>query len=159
MVSAISGNLFSSGMQVQQTSYQQSISQDQRQVIEDTLAKYDAENLTQSEASSIVDIFSNAGIQPGRELADAMAEFGFDAKSVGDLAGVGGSHPPSSDQHAQTSPLTLNISDAMLQQLNELLSDYYSDDLSEGERETTLDAIKELFQEGVPEGGLVNVYA
>ncbi len=155
MVATISGNLFSSSMQVQQTNSQQSMTQDQRQLIEDTLSKYDAENLTQVDASAIVEAFSAAGIQPGRELAGAMAEFGFDAKSVGDLAGVGGSQPPA----AQTSPVTLNISDAMLQQLNELLSDYYSEDLSESDRETTLSAIKEIFQESVPDGGLVNVYA
>ncbi|MDY0250108.1 MAG: hypothetical protein RBR45_08680 [Pseudomonas sp.] len=159
MVTSISSHAFSSSMQTLQANNQQSITQDQRKIIEDTLAQYDSQSLTQADASSIVEMFKESGIQPGRALADAMTEFGFDAKSVGDLAGVGGPPPGGPEMGANAGPAALNISDSMLQELNELLSEYYSDDLSEESRDATLSAIKEIFQEGVPEGGLVNVYA
>ncbi len=43
-------------------------------------------------------------------------------------------------------PPKLDISEEMLQQLNELLNDCYSDGLSEDEWETTLSAIKDIFR-------------
>lgn len=159
MVNPISGNSFSVAMQKPQGNSQQSITQDQLKIIEDTLAKYDPENLTRAEASSIVELFNDSGIQPGRELADAMSEFGFDARSVGDLAGVGGPPQGGAEMAPDANPVTLNISDEMLQQLNDLLSEFYSDDLAEDDRDITLSAIKAIFQQSVPEGGLVNIYA
>ncbi len=142
-----------------QSNRQQSITQEQRQLIEDTLTQYDPENLTQEQAASIVEVFKEAGIGPGRELAEAMDESGFDARSVGDLAGVGDPQQAGSKMPPEGNPTTLNISDSTLQQLNELLDEYYSNNLSENERENKLSAIKEIFQGTMPEGSLVNVYA
>lgn len=158
MIGGIS-NIGQAGMvQMQQSQRPRPLSDEQRQTVSDVLANYDAENLTESDAAAIVEAFSAAGIQPGRELAEAMAEYGFDAKTVGDLAGVEGPRQgPPPGMGGQ--PVTLNISDEMLQDLNELLDAYYSDSISESDRETTLDAIKEIFQQTVPEGGLVNIYA
>jgi len=154
VTNSISGYSTSSAMQGQQAHRQQSLSQEQRQLIETTLAKYDSGNLTQSDAISIVEAFKEAGIQPGKGLAEAMAESGFDAKAVGELAGVA---PPPGGPKGQ--PVTLNISEDMLQELNKLLDEYYSGDLSSDEQETTLSAIKEIFRQTVPEGGLVNMTA
>lgn len=138
-----------------------SLSQEQRQLIEETLAKYDAQNLTSPDASAIVEIFSEAGIQPGRAMAEVMAEFGFDARSVGDMAGIGPARgegpppPPGGNGGVQK----LNISDEMLQELNTLLTDYYGEDQAEDQRASTLDAIKDIFRQTMPEGGLVDIKA
>ncbi len=69
------------------------LSDDQKQLISDTLEQFDAENLTEADATSIVNAFSEAGIQPGREMAEAMSAAGFNAREVGELAGVEGPPP------------------------------------------------------------------
>jgi hypothetical protein len=66
-----------------------SLSYEQQQVIDDTLSNYDSSNLSQSDAQEIVAAFQDANIQPSKQLSDAMSSLGFDAKEVGDLAGVG----------------------------------------------------------------------
>jgi len=120
---------------------------DQRQLIEQTLSSYDPENLTQADAAAIVGLFSDAGI-------------GFDARTIGEMAGAGaapgGSMPPPPNGGGV---LTLNIDDEMLQQLNQLLTDYYDSDLTDAEKSSTLDAIKNIFQQTLPEGGLVDIRA
>lgn len=86
-----------------------------------------------------------------------MSEVGFDAGNVGDMAGV------SSEQQGgnltQTEPVTLNITDQMLQELNQLLDSFYNDNLSDEDKESTLASVKEIFEQTVPEDGLVNVTA
>jgi len=62
----------------------------QLETISSTLEQFDSSNLSSEDASSIVKAFDEAGIQPSKELASAMEAEGFDAKSVGDAAGVGG---------------------------------------------------------------------
>ena len=71
------------------TSTTTSSSSSQAETISSILAEYDADNLSESDAKSIVAAFQEAGIEPSEELVSAMAEAGFDAKEVGTLAGVG----------------------------------------------------------------------
>lgn len=66
----------------------QSLSQTQQDTIAETLSRFDADNVSQSDASSIVEAFTDAGITPGASLEKIMAEYGFDAKSIGELANV-----------------------------------------------------------------------
>lgn len=66
-----------------------SLSYEQQQIIDDTLSNYDSSNLSQSDAIEIVASFQDANIKPSKQLADAMSSLGFDAKEVGNLAGVG----------------------------------------------------------------------
>ncbi len=66
-----------------------SLSADQKTLIEDTLAQYDTESLSSDDATAIVEAFQEAGIAPSKALETAMASSGFDAKEVGDLAGLG----------------------------------------------------------------------
>lgn len=73
------------------------LSASQIETIENTLANYDASSLSGEDAEAIVEAFSAAGISASGELADVMKENGFDAREVGDLAGVGpqqGKMPP-----------------------------------------------------------------
>lgn len=137
-----------------------SLTQDQLQLIADTLSNYDPDNLTEADAQEIVNTFSEAGIAEGRGLAETMASYGFDARAVGELAGVtsdrpDGPPPPRGGEGVAT----LNISEDMLQQLNQLLTEYYDGDLTDAEKATTLDAIKDIFQQTMPEGGLVDIRA
>ena len=63
-----------------------SLSLEQKSLIETTLTEYDASNLSASDASEIVTIFSEANIQAGKELENALKDAGFDAKEIGSLA-------------------------------------------------------------------------
>lgn len=67
-----------------------SITSSQKNTISSILEDYDANNLSESDAKSIVAAFKEAGIEPSDELMSAMEDAGFDAKEVGTLAGVGG---------------------------------------------------------------------
>lgn len=62
------------------------LSSSQLDTISSVLENYDSDNLSQSDAQSIVEAFESEGITPSFELAIAMEEQGFDAKEVGDLA-------------------------------------------------------------------------
>ncbi|GAC18355.1 hypothetical protein [Paraglaciecola arctica] len=76
---------------------QSSLTDDQTALIEETLSGYDADNLTESDAASIVEAFADAGIAPSSAFADKLAEVGFDAQEIGGLAGAdraGAGQPP-----------------------------------------------------------------
>jgi Ca2+-binding EF-hand superfamily protein len=90
-----------------------SSSSSQADTISSILAEYDASNLSESDAKSIVSAFKEAGIQPSEELVSTMAEAGFDAKEVGTLAGVGpqGMTPPAGG--GQTSSAASDTYDSM----------------------------------------------
>ncbi|MFT6916540.1 MAG: hypothetical protein ACJAWL_002880 [Motiliproteus sp.] len=167
MISGISGAFSMAATQSQPSTNASnsttSLSVDQRQLVTETLANFDPEQLTEADALSIVETFSEAGIQPGREMAQAISASGFDARSIGDLAGVEGPQQGGGSQQTGTPPPPpsqgLNISDEMLQSLNELLNEYYSDDLTEEEQGTALSSIMEIFKQTAPEDGLINVTA
>jgi hypothetical protein len=57
------------------------------------MSNFDSKNITASDAKKISSEFSKLGIQPGRELQEAMAAEGFDAKQVSDLAFGQGQQP------------------------------------------------------------------
>lgn len=65
-----------------------SLSLEQQQTIEDVLSNYDASSLSESDAAEIVSAFQNAGIEPSKEMDDAMDSLGFDAGEIGVLAGA-----------------------------------------------------------------------
>ena len=66
------------------------------QTISSILSQYDASNLSEDDAKSIVAALQEEGIEPSKELESAMNEAGFDAQEIGTLAGVGaqGGTPP-----------------------------------------------------------------
>ena len=66
---------------------------DQKNSIKSVLNNFDSKNITASDAKKITSEFSQLGIQPGRELEEAMAAAGFDAKQVGNLAFGQGQQP------------------------------------------------------------------
>ncbi len=117
-----------------------SLTEDQTQLINDTLSQFDAENLTETDAKSIVSIFQEAGIQPGKSLADAMDAAGFDAKALGDLARPQG--PPPSGPQGQSGGI--NLSDDALKELYTLLDEYYSENASASDKSGLENSIQEL---------------
>ncbi len=156
MVDNVSGSLLS-GMQFPQQSGPWGLSQDQIELIKSTLNEFDPDNLSKSDALSIAETFRTAGIQPGPQLAEVMAESGFDARAVGELAGAAPPPPPPPPQQVNASGLS--IDEATLQQLSELLDQYYSGDLSDTEQESTLASIQEILQQTASSGRLLNVVA
>ncbi len=117
-----------------------SLTEDQKQLINDTLSKFDADSLTESDAISIVSSFQEAGIQPGRELAQTMEAAGFDAKGVGDMAGIQG--PPPGGPQGQGGGF--NINDEVLEELYTLLDQYYAEETTNTDRSSLMDSIREL---------------
>lgn len=62
----------------------------QKQSIGTLLENYDASNLSAKDAVEIVNALKDEGIAPSKELASVIADAGFNAKEIGDLAGVSG---------------------------------------------------------------------
>ena len=133
-----------------------SLSDDQQQVVKDTLANFDVDKLSASDAASIVKAFSEGGIQPGA-LEAAMAEAGFDAKLVGDMAGNSQSRPSGPPPGGGGQVGQLNLSDEMMSKLNDLLDEYLGGTLEGSAQESLLAEIKNILAEGAPEGGLVSI--
>lgn len=130
----------------------QPLSDEQKTLVEETLANFDAENLTEEDALAIVDAFKEAGIKPGRELAELTSELGFDAREIGDLAGVEppkGPPPPvpGGDQSLNTEDLST---------LQSIIDDYDLNDLSEEEEEEIISQLEdaELINE---QGSLISL--
>jgi len=72
-------NAMSSGMMPPppRTGTEQNLTEDQQSLITETLSQYDVENLTEADALSIVEAFSEAGIQPGLALEKAVSSSFF----------------------------------------------------------------------------------
>jgi hypothetical protein len=92
---------------------QSSLSDDQTSFIEETLSGYDANNLTESDAASIVEAFAEAGIAPSSAFADKLAEVGFDAREIGDLAGARPSETGQPPPPPPSSSSDLDLTDAV----------------------------------------------
>ncbi len=113
------GSISSSSMVTQQQASQgsntsSSLTSSQLETITSTLEQFDGSNLSSDDASSIVEAFKEAGIQPSEELASAMEAEGFDAKEVGEMAGVSGPQggggmppppPPTGEEESSVSSL------------------------------------------------------
>jgi len=116
------------------------LTEQQTQLVSDTLYQYDVDKLTQEDAVEIVEAFKEAGITPGKALAEAMAQFDFDAKQVGELAGVKGNEagpPPPPQQDSITSE--------MLDFLSEKLDKYGDGELSQENKESIMAAMQQEF--------------
>jgi hypothetical protein len=139
MVGSVSSNSVVTMQQTTQNSSSSSTLTDaQLETISSTLGEYDSSNLSSEDAASIIEAFEEAGIQPSEELVSAMEAEGFDAKTVGDTAGVGGPQggggmppppPPSEEEVSEVSDL-----------LDTLLS------LEEDDDETTTDSSSEIME-------------
>ena len=126
------------------------LTSEQTELMNETLAQFDPENLTAEDAQSIMQTFMDAGIQPGQEMEAIMAEAGFDAAEVGELGRPEGERPPG----PPPPPLSGNSleqvdSEEVVSYLDELLAQY-SDQLGEEDKEAILASVQEKF--GLSEG-------
>ncbi len=99
--------------QTSSTAKSSSLSTEQQAFISDLLSGYDSESLSASDAQEIVKALQEAGIEPSKAMESTMAASGFDAKEIGDLAGVGkegggrpmGPPPPKKEEMSSVSDL------------------------------------------------------
>ncbi|KID58316.1 hypothetical protein JF50_06480 [Pseudoalteromonas luteoviolacea] len=117
---------------------QPTLSEQQTNTIKETLAQFDADNLSEADAQSIVNSFSEAGIKPSKALAEQMSELGFDAKTVGELAGAP-ARPPK-DKPA----LEVDLNQ-VVDYLSDALADQDTNTLSDEQKQTLLSDLKSQF--------------
>lgn len=94
MVDSVSNSNFRPPPPPPPSSQSASLNDEQTLLIEETLANFDANNLSADDANSIVETFSQAGIAPSADFASVLEASGFDAREIGDLANTGESRPP-----------------------------------------------------------------
>jgi hypothetical protein len=146
-------NPISSGSQIPpMRSSQPSMSTDQKEQVQEILSEFSADNLTSEDAASIIESFRDLGIAPSKELEQLMANKSFDAKKIGDMAGVSDSQRPP--------PPKNNGSDSseMVSFLEELLENY-DNQLSDDDKDSILAAVQEKFGLNDDNDSLVSVKA
>ena len=123
------------------------LTEDQTQNLTSLLEGYDAENMTEEDAKSLVSSISEMGIPPGKALGEAMAANGFDAKAIGALAGApppdggrgpggpggaggpgGGSGGPGGPGGAESAKGQASVDEAILSLIEEAAAAYESSD-------------------------------
>jgi len=125
----------------------QALTTDQQTLISETLSEFDPENLSESDALSIIETFSEAGIQPGSGLEEAMAELGFDAKSIGDIAQASGegNRPPPPPPPQQSTEEISSLVDYLAELVEEKLASSDTDTLSAEDKESIMAQVFEEF--------------
>lgn len=148
-------NSVGSGMQMPpMQSSQASMTSDQKTQVEEVLSQFSADNLSSEDATSIVESLSELNINPSKELEEIMAESGFSARDIGDLAGVGeGQRPPPPPPESGTTNSTEVVSF-----LEDLLENY-DEQLSDEDKDSILAAVQDKFGLNSDSGSLVNVTA
>ncbi|QIZ77597.1 hypothetical protein [Ferrimonas lipolytica] len=155
MINSVSSSTYSQMQPTRQT--ETPMSDEQKQLVTDTLSNYDSDNLSSSDAIAITEAFAEAGINPSQELATMMTDTGFDAASIGDQAKAG--NPPPPPPSSSETVASLDISDEMATELSSLLDSYASGTLSDEAKAETLTSIQAIFAQTAPENGLVDVTA
>ena len=133
MINSVSS---SANFQPMQRPQAEPLTSEQTELMNETLAQFDPENLTAEDAQSIMQTFMDAGIQPGQEMEAIMAEAGFDAAEVGELGRP--PPPPSGNSLEQVD------TEEVVSYLDELLAQY-SDQLGEEDKEAILASVQEKF--------------
>jgi hypothetical protein len=126
---------------------EQSLTADQQTLISETLSEFDVDNLTQEDAASIIEIFSQAGIEPSEALETAISTSGFDAKTIGELANAseGGNRPPPPPPPQQSTDEITSMVDYLTELMEEKLATSNSSSLSEEDKQTILAQMIEKF--------------
>lgn len=115
------------------------LTSEQKEKAQDILSNFSVDELTGDDALSIVESFKELGISPGKELEQLMADNGFDAKSIGDMARENGADmPPPRPQQSVSS------SNELVSFLEELLENLEGD-LSEDDKTSILSAVQDKF--------------
>lgn len=137
-------NAIGSTMQMPSMQFNQpTMTSEQKISVQELLADFSADDLSESDALSIVEGLSSAGIAPSQELAQIMAESGFDAKAIGDMAGVNDNKMP-----PPPPPSEMTNSTEMLSFLDDLLADF-DDQLTDEQQQSILSQVQNQF--GMPQ--------
>lgn len=120
-------------------SAQTSLTDEQKALISETLENIDPDNLTQEQAIEIVEAFSAAGIDPGKELAETLAEAGFDAREIGDLARESNVSADTGSSSEQVDLVDL------VEYLELLLEQFGGESLSETDKTDVYEDLRERF--------------
>ncbi|TYK64520.1 hypothetical protein [Colwellia echini] len=127
------------------SSAQQVLTTDQQTLISETLSEFDVDNLSEADALSIVETFSQAGIQPSAAFEKAMADSGFDAKTIGEMANVSekGNRPPPPPKQS-TEEITSMV-EYLTELMEEKLADSNGSTLSDEDKQSILDQMFEKY--------------
>lgn len=106
------------------TREQNSLSDSQKDSIKDILSNYDASSLTSDDASEIVELFKELGVNPSQEMASYLDELGFDAAQIGQLSQDSSSTSTSMAKGSMPPPPPPpQVQDELSQTLSELYSE------------------------------------
>ncbi|TMO40216.1 hypothetical protein CWC25_20655 [Pseudoalteromonas sp. S4389] len=141
MINSVSS---SANFQSMQRPQAEPLTSEQTELMNETLAQFDPENLTAEDAQSIMQTFMDAGIQLGQEMEAIMAEAGFDAAEVGELGRPEGERPPGPPPPPSGNSLEQVDTEEVVSYLDELLAQY-SDQLGEEDKEAILASVQEKF--------------
>ena len=125
---------------------EQSLTEEQQTFITDTLAEFNADELSEEDALGIIEMFSEANIQPGAALEKVMSSAGFDAKSIGDIAAASdsGRSPPPPPPKQSTDEISSMV-DYLAELLEETLAASESETLSDEDKQAILAQVFDKF--------------
>ena len=127
------------------------LTEEQKNTLNEILAQYDSEDLSEEDAQTIVEAFKEAGIQPGEELKSLLEDAGFDAEELANLAGIQPgeqSRPPPPPEYQNNNN---SVNQESLQQLQSILGQFSDlSNLNSGDEEK-LNSL--LFDTGLLEPG------
>lgn len=108
----------------------QPISEEKTARLNEILSDYDAENLSNEDALTIVSQINELGIDPGAGLAKIMSGAGFDARAFGDQTNISpnGSKSPSPPLTTIVSGSTGTVNKGAMTALNTLIESEGIDD-------------------------------
>ena len=120
----------------------QVLTPEQQSLTSDTLSIFDADNLSETDALSIVDTLSQADIKPRAALENKMSNLGFDAKQIGELANT--FEPKKSPPRQSTEGISYLV-DHLTQLLEEKLVANNYNSLSEESKQVILSKVLEKY--------------
>lgn len=129
------------------------LTEEQKSLVESTLAEYDAESLTTEDAKEILNTFREAGIRPGKELREAIEAAGFDEQALFELGRPEGAQqgphgPRGGGRGMQAGSLDVSA----LQSLQDILSQY---DLSSLSTDQESELLNQLNSAGLVRSGYI----
>lgn len=127
---------------------QQTLTDEQKQKVNNILSNYNSSNITQSDFESISQQFKDAGIKPSESLKSTVEAAGFDfsaniqatmqANGMHHAGGPGGMMPPPPKSSSSNSDSDSDYS----QQLSDLLSSYENGTATQSDFESFINSIK-----------------
>lgn len=144
-------SMMTSSMQNQRPP-QQSLTEDQKQTVNDILAEYDSSNISQQDFKDIFQKFEDAGITGGESLKNTAESAGFDfsaniqqAISSGESLPSAMGTPPGGGQAGMPPPpppQESSLSSEYSDMLTQLLADYEKGDADQTDFEAFIESIK-----------------